>query len=265
MSHWLRRVNAILLLCTVAVTSACLDYESGVTLNKDLSGKASFKMLIDLEPFVGQMVQAVSSRGGGPPMDDFATMMKAEMAKQFGSGMLDLAKMKAALPAGVTLVDSSDKLDGLKLTSVVTFGFTDITKLPSIEVPLRGETIGTSGPEEPIKPFEYVITDDGTTISIATKVKEQAPGEKASEEKDLADAMKKIKSAGSGLEAAGLGDMFKTMKFRFALRFEIPQTVIEHNATRKEGQAYIWELNLDSLLSIDKTPSPPQVKLKFKK
>jgi hypothetical protein len=263
MSNWFRRFTAILLLCTVAVTSACLDYESGVTLNKDLSGKASFKMLIDLEPFVAQMVQAVGSRGGGPPMDDFATMMKAEMAKQFGSGMLDLAKMKSALPAGVTLIDSSDKVDGLKLTSVVTFGFTDMTKLPLIEVPMRTESLGAGAAEESIKPFEYVITDDGTTISISSK--EPAPGEKAGEEKELADAMKTIKATGSKLEAAGLGEMFKGMKFRFALRFEIPQTVIEHNATRKEGQAYIWELKLDSLLSLDKTPSPPQIKLKFKK
>ena len=70
------------------------------------------------------------------------------------------------------------------------------------------------------------------------------------------------------MDQLGMGDLLKNASIRVAFRFDVPQTVVEHNATKKDGQSYIWEMKLDSMTSLDgldKMPEPPKINLKIKK
>jgi len=240
--------------------------ETGVAFNKDLTGKATFKMAMDLGPFLTQMIQTIGARGGEPPPAEMMPMLKAEMAKQLSGGMVDVDQMKAKLPAGVTLVDSSQKIDELKVMMAFTFGFTDFTKLALIEVPMISRAQAIPGAaSDPLKPFDFVITNDGSTISITTRAAEKAAEKPADAEKAKADALALAKEAKSQIDQLGIGEMLKGASVHMVMRFDIPHTIIEQNATRKEGQSYIWEVKLDSFDSLDKMPEPPVIKLKFKK
>ena len=268
MSNWSKRLLAVLLFVSLGFSSGCLDYDSGISINKDLSGKATFKMVMDMEPFIMQMVKAMSGAAGEEPPAEFLPMMKAELSKQLGAGMFHVEVMKAKLPAGVTLADSVQKADELKLTMAFTFAFTDINKLPLIEVPMPTRAQAVPGaPQEPLKPFDYVIKDDGTTITITTKAAEKAgdPAAAKDDEKKKAEALAAVNEAKSQLDQLGISEMLKGASIRMQMKFDIPQTVIEQNATRKDGQSYIWEMKLDSFDSIDKMPEPPAMKLKFNK
>lgn len=268
MSHWSKRLVTLLLCLPLFLTVGCLDVDTGVMFNKDLTGKATFKMAVDIGPFMKTMIDAMSGRAGEPPPPELIPMMKAEIAKQFSGGMVDVAQLKTKLPAGVTLADSSQKVEELTILMSFTFAFTDATKLPLIEVPMTQKNSpmpAGAGPQDPIKPFDFVITDDGSTISITTKSAEKADAAAKDPEKAKAEAQAAAKEAKAQLDQLGMGDLLKGMTIRAAMRFDIPQTVLEQNATRKEGQSYFWEVKLDSLDSIDKMPDPPKVKLKIKK
>src|SRR5262249_6099346 len=117
-----------------------------------------------------------------------------------------------------------------------------------------------------LKPFDgLVFTSDDTTMTIASKPKSDTPSG-SDPEATKAAALAAVNQTRTQLEAAGMGDMLKGIKFRMAMRFEVPQTVIEQNATRKEGQAYIWEVKIDDFAALDKLSDQPlNVKLKFNK
>ena len=266
MPNWSKRLIALILCLPVVLTAGCLDVDSGVSFNKDMTGKATFKMAVDLGPFMTSMIDALGGRGGEPPPPELLPMMKAEMAKQFSGGMVDVAQLKTKLPTGVTLADSSQKVEELKIIMSFTFAFTDATKLPLIEVPMsvKNSPVQTAATQDPLKPFDFVITDDGSTISIITKEPEKTDATK-DPEKAKADAAAIAKEAKSQLDQLGMGELLKGASLRMSTRFDIPQTVVEHNATRKDGQAYFWEIKLDSFDSFDKMPDPPKVKLKIKK
>lgn len=260
-----KAIVALLALTALVVSSACIDYESGVAFNKDMTGKASFKMTMDLGPFVNNMVSAMSARGGGPPPDEMVSQLKTELATQLSGGMFDVEQLKKSLPAGVTLADSSQKMDELKIIMSFSFAFTDVTKLPLIELPPPTIQGANSIKAQQLKPFEsLVFTIDDTTVTITEKSKAaETPTVESLATK--AAAQSAVSQAKAQLDQLGMGDMLKGLSLRMAFKFDVPQTVIEQNATRKEGQTYIWEVKLDNFDSIDKMPDPPNIKLKFKK
>ena len=258
----------VLLAVPFLLTSACMDYEAGAVFNKDMTGKATFKMTMDLGPFVNNMAGAMAARGGGPPPEEMISQLKSELGSQLSTGLFDIEKLKKNLPAGVTLTDSAQKLDDLKVIMSFSFAFTDATKLPLIELPppqLPSGATATIGSNS-LKPFDgLVFAADDTTMTIASKPKSDTPSG-SDPEATKAAALAAVNQTKTQLEAAGMGDLLKGLKFRMAMRFEVPQTVIEQNATRKEGDAYIWEVKIDDFGALDKLPDQPlNVKLKFKK
>jgi hypothetical protein len=272
MSNWSRRLLAALLFVPLVVTAGCLDYEAGIAFTKDMTGKASFKMTMDLEPFVTGMIQTIGARAGGPPPDDMMPMLKQQLSEQMGNGMIDVAQLKTKLPDGVTLLDSAQKFDELKLVMSFNFAFTDATKLPSISMPM----IPRNGPmaaatSQDMKPFENLqFVDDGKTLTITTKPKpvETPSADPDKSKADAAAAASALKDAKAQLEQLGMGDLLKNASMRVAFKFDVPQTVVEHNAPKKDGQSYIWEMKLESMGSmdsLDKMPEPPKINLKIKK
>ena len=261
-------IVTLLLFVPLIVMSACMDYEAGVAFNKDLTGKATFKMTMDLSTFVNNLMGAMAARGGGPPQDEMVSQLKTELANQLSAGLFDAEQLKKNLPAGITLLDSSQKLDELKILMSFSFAFTDATKLPLLELPPPKLPTGATASigSNSMKPFEnLVITSDDTTVSIVTKPKSETPST-SDPAATKAAALAAVSQAKTQLESQGMGDMLKGISFRMAMRFEVPQTVIEQNATRKEGDAYIWEVKIDSLDGLDKVPDQPlNIKLKFNK
>lgn len=259
----------VVLVSALAFTAtACLDMEAGVAFNRDMTGKAAFKMSMDLGPFVANMMDAIAARAGTPPPADLAAQFQAQIATELGNGMIDVEQLKTTLPAGVTLADSSQTFNDMKMVMTFTFAFKDAAMLPQIALPQTSRPNMNGVPKSPLKPFEmFVFTDDGTTMSIATKPNaangDAAAGSDPAKAKD--DAKAAMAQAKAQLDQAGLGSMLDGASITAAYRFDIPQTVIEHNATRKEGTTYIWEMKVDSITSFDKMPEPPTMKLKFKK
>ena len=245
-----KRLSAVILCVQLFAAVGCLDLESGVVLNRDLTGKASFKMTVDVTPFVTSAIRATAGTAGELSSSD----LTAEIAKQFSGGVVDVAELKSKLPPGVTLADSSQKLEGLKMTMVFTFTFTDVSKLPLIEVPMSKLNLVL---RSPVVPFAFEVRDDGATVSVDPRppASDRAKAALAAARKDVT----------AEAEQLGLSSLLKNSSLRMSMRFDIPQEVIEHNAKRKEGQSYFWDMKVDSFESLDKMPDPPTIKLKFKK
>ncbi len=65
-------------------------------------------------------------------------------------------------------------------------------------------------------------------------------------------------------------DMKKQMEeafkgLRIAWKIQAPFEVIEHNATRKEGNTLIWEYTLDTFEKMKPGETPPPIRVKYKK
>jgi hypothetical protein len=258
----------VALVCALAfTTAACLDMEAGVAFNQDMTGKASFKMSMDLAPFVAKLMDAMAARSGTPPPPELMATMQTQLATELGSGIVDVEQLKKTLPEGVTLADSSQTFTDMKMVMTFTFGFKDVATLTQIALPQVSRPNMNAVPKTPLKPFEmFVFTDDGKTMTITTKSNaangDAAPGADAKGKDDAKAAMAQAKAQ---LDQAGLGSMLEGASVRAAYRFDVSQTVIEQNATRKEGNSYIWEMKLDSITALDKLPEPPTMKLKFNK
>lgn len=252
-----------LLLATVVIVSGCVDLESSVVFNKDLTGKATIALTMDFSAFVNSMAKTIAARSGGAPKE-IVSELKKELGDRTALTASDIVKLKQSMPAGVTLVDWSEKLDELKIVVTFAFAFTDATKLPLIKLP-PPQVLGGADSlivSKTLNPFDsLLIVSDDATMSITTKPKGDTPA--TGPEVTRAEALTAMSQAKAQLESQGMGDALKSMGLRIAMRFQMPQSVIEHNATGKEGDAYVWEVKIDNFASLDKPPDLPVVKLKF--
>src|SRR5215831_4895090 len=126
------KVKAVLSVLALVALSACFDIEQSLVLNKDMSGKAGFRMGIDFEPMVLVMLQMQRSMEGkeGVPTKAEIAKAKADFLAQSKKNekteeTMDPKKVAKHLPEGITLVDQSIKQDGLKMMTNIVFGFTD--------------------------------------------------------------------------------------------------------------------------------------------
>jgi hypothetical protein len=249
-----RALPVIALLVLAFFLTGCFDIEQSITLNKDLSGKAGFRMGIDFEPMVLimlQMQRSMEGKKGTPTSEEIAKAKKdfldQQKSKEKDKPEVDRKAIEASLPAGVTLIDESVKEDGMKILTNVVFGFSDPSKLALINLPKKE---GEKPDDKSVinKPFEGLeIKDEGKTILITSK------------------PANPVSSVGEGVKKAGAGgDDNKEMEamvkdamkgLRVAFRIEAPFKVVESNATRKEGNALLWEYTLESFEKMQKEGS----------
>jgi hypothetical protein len=258
-----RRYAGLLIALLVGLlTLSCFDIEQSLVLQKDMSGKAGFRMTIDFEPMIVIMASMQRSMQGkkGPPTADEIAAAKADFLKQSKKKATeDHSKDKEAiaksLPEGVTLVDQSIQETGLKVMTNVVFHFTDPSKLGLISFPKK-EGAQPTDKSAVDKPFDGLqIVDEGDTIVIRSKpanpVKGVEEGAKQSGPGDNKELEQMMKDALKGL--------------RVAFRIEAPFKVVETNATRKEGKVLLWEYTLDSLERFEKNPDDLKVFVRYKK
>jgi hypothetical protein len=259
-----RKYAGLLIALLVSLlTLSCFDIEQSLVLQKDMSGKAGFRMAVDFEPMVVIMAAMQRSMEGkkGPPTADEIARAKADFLEQSKSKVTedhstDKEAIAKSLPAGVTLVDQSVHQQGLKVVTNVVFHFEDASKLGLISFPKK-QGAQPADKNAIDKPFDSLqIIDEGDTIVIRSKpadpvkgVQEGAtqsgPGDNKELEKMMRDALKGL---------------------RVAFRIEAPFKVVETNATRKDGNVLMWEYTLESLERLEKqNPDDLKVFVRYKK
>ena len=80
-----RFVAAVVLGLAAFATSACLQVEQTLTLERDLSGKAGFAMNLDMEslvPIMATLKKSTDGKGGVPTAADLAEARKELLTSQ---------------------------------------------------------------------------------------------------------------------------------------------------------------------------------------
>jgi hypothetical protein len=247
--------------CLPAVTG-CFDVEQALKLKKDMSGEAGFSMTVNMEPmmlFMLRMQREMAGQKGEPTAAEIAKAKQEFLASKktetSGDPMAQKAEIEKSLPAGVKLLDSSVKDEGLKLSARFRFGFDHISKLSQIQFPKKEGADQQPGAKNPFdQPFSGLqVKDEGKTLLLTMEATNPAAEQKEqAAEMDLSPEMKKQ-----------VEDAFKGL--RLAFKIDAPFEVVEHNATRKEGQTLVWEYDLKSLEKMTPEQLAQGVRVRFRK
>ena len=228
-----RRSLALIACLAAAVWSAgCLDMERSLLVNKDLTGRAALKMAVDFDALVPLVIKM---------------QHQAE---------------------GMTVVESTQKMEANKLVINLVIGVQDVTKVPLIAMPSIDQA--PAGVDTSMKLFQdFEIKDEGSTILIASKAPAAAGGTPTAFQPPISasDLIGTLASA-TGMKPEDLtplvNDMMKGMKV--ATRIESPLTVVDTNATTRDGASLMWRLSfeggLDKLLAADPNSMLVSVRLK---
>jgi hypothetical protein len=239
--------NLVLMLAAAAaavVLTGCLDVEESVTLQRDLSGTATMRMTVDLEPmvlFMAAMQHSMSGKAGDPTPAEIEEARKGFLDKQHSEDRAKQEQEHAAqreqlvksLPPGVRLLSSSLDEQGTKILARFQFGFDDVHKLAHLKLPDKGGA-GQPGQNPYQDPFSSLqVVDEGRTLLVtlsggdpAARLQGQAAG--------------KNPAAGNPEMTKAFEAAFKDA--RFAFRLDSPFEVVETNATRRDGRVLIWEI-----------------------
>ena len=253
-----------LMMLALVASTGCIEFERAITLNKDLSGTAKFRMTMNMEP-VARIAAAMEHSMSGKPGDATEEEVQAAIKKMSDEvaakdKQADQKPTVGELPEGFKLLDLTQKMDGLKMTISATIGFKDVRKLPSLKLTDPSHT-GVSGDAD-IQPFEGIeVKDEGSTILITAKLlmtgdtKMMAPkadpaaGATPPPPEGLNDLLKQMME-GMGGEAGLQKQMEAMMKdFGEILRIDTPMTVVDTNATKREPGAVIWQQTITDLMN----------------
>ena len=254
-----RLFAGILALCVVPL-SACFDVEQAIKLQKDMSGEVALSMTIDMEPmvmFMLKMQREMSDQKGEP------TPAEIEKAKKefLASGKMKTrptrrrrTTIEKSLPPGVKLLSSSVKDDGFKINARLNFAFDHVSKLADVQLDGEGKA-PQMGPSNPFdQPFPGLkIKDEGSTILMTMEATNPA-----AEQKEQSGQMNM-----SPADLKMIEDSFKGL--RVAFRIDTPFQVVEHNATKKDGQSLLWEYDLKTLNKMTPAQLAEGMKVRFKK
>ena len=255
-------VLAGVLALSASLTSACFDVEQAIKLKKDLSGEVGFSMTVDMEPmvlFMLKMQREMSDKKGEPTAAEIEQAKKEFLASGKMKSTTTEAKketMEKGLPPGVKLLDASVKEDGLKINARFSFAFDHVSKLAQINLNDKAKA-GDAGPG-PKNPFDspfpnLKIKDEGSTLLLTMEATNPA-------------AEQKEQSAQMNLSPADLKaieDAFKNL--RVAVKIDAPFDVVEHNATKKQGQTLMWEYDLKTMNKMTPKQLEEGIKVRFKK
>ncbi|HYN05924.1 MAG TPA: hypothetical protein VES67_00905 [Vicinamibacterales bacterium] len=236
-----RFVAAVVLGLSAFATSACLQIEQTLTLERDLSGKAGFAMNLDMEslvPIMATMKKSMEGKGTVPTAAELAEARKELLSSQ-KTEKPDFEQEKKEfenqLPAGVKLLDAQAKEDGLKMAASFLLGFDQVSKLSQIQFPKSGSQPDAMGTNPVDSPFGGLkVVSEGQTILITTPIENPLAGQQE-------------KTSQMPMDAAALGliqQMFKGVRMSF--KITAPFEVAEHNAHRREGTTLIWDYDLNT-------------------
>ena len=232
----------------------CFDVEEKIVLDKDLSGTASVQVTVDFEPvayFWAVMGKQLREEPGGPSVAELERakwLMLHDLGEDGGFFTEGFANaMNGPLPEGVWRLEADSSREELKEHFKVRFGFDHVAKLAEVVLALgeNGELDRDNPVERPLGGLR--IVDEGETLLITHEpfdldTAEQWPqsDESSSEQGEFSEYF---------AAAASEAMLGVRMKARYVFTIEAPFEIVEHNATRVEGDVLIWEY--------DSEQSPP--------
>lgn len=266
---WGVAVGALILL---GGALGCVDMEYGLTLERDLSGTATLDMEIDLErmAYVSAKMQRMFSGAEGEPTEEELEAARQELLAQaaeenaFGEEAVR-EEIADDLPEGIELVGVETERDGLRHHLRITLGFDHVERLKEMDVegggaageegaegeaaPGREPSAGEGGAQP--DPFgDLEVIDEGGTILITN-----APLN------PVAAARRQAQGGVPGMEGM-IAQAFQGLRVAFSLH--APFQVVEHNATRVEGDRLWWEYDFASLAA-GETGGPDHIMVRYRK
>ena len=98
------------------------------------------------------------------------------------------------------------------------------------------------------------VIDEGRTLLVSSPARNPIGDQKAQ-----LDQMTQVDAAMKGQ----LDQMLKGLKVGF--RITAPFEVVEHNATRKEGNTLVWEYDMTSFEKLQKVAADQSVRVRYRK
>lgn len=261
----MRQMALALTACLLLATTGCIQYEEVVTLENNLSGTAAFSLSVDLEPFalfMAQFKREMEGKEGKATKEEIdAAKTELETSMKGGSGaqMPTKEEIEKDMPQGVKLLDSQVIDQGLQFGGHVKVAFDHFDKLKQIEMKKKdGEEKSEGQPADPeggapgkdlSQPFgDLQLQDEGTTLLLTGRAFNPTADSPAPP----------VEEAGPEVEAA-------LKKMKIVTKITTPFEVVEHNATRKEGQTLIWEYDYESLKNMTPEQMAQGIRARFKK
>ena len=237
----MKKILAVALAAVLSVT-ACGQIEYAITLEEDLSGTATLDMGLNLEKMafaLATIQKAFTGDTTGLTEEELATAREdliAEMDDEEWNEEEALADAREDLPEGVEMLEFSNTRDDLLMQFRVRLAFDHISKLNEVAIDPDDATGGDggSGSSDETQPFGGLeVIEEGNTIVLRNDPLDPI-------EEGIEDAAGQMGGMEEMMESA-LED------FSVVFRIEAPFEVLEHNATRQEGNALVWEYDESSL------------------
>ena len=254
---------ALIALMLLPITG-CIELERVLSLKPNLSGQAQFRMSMSFEPIarMGLMEKRKAEGKTGPITDAEMAEAVKEMSKEMTNKPIDKAAAAKMLPAGITLVDISQKMEGFKIVVGFTLAFDDVKKLATLK--LADPSGSPDG--ETLSPFTGMeITESGGTMRLTLKPIFGAGGQGLMGDKpkdtpamgpenplsNIAEEFPKMLKEMLG-EAPELKEMIESIpkQLKETFRIEAAWPILETNATRKDATGAVWEYTLESLMKM---------------
>jgi len=252
------RVLPLLLLFSLG----CFEIEQSVVLERDLSGTAQFTIGVDMEPMAYMMasMQKAFSGDKSSPTDAELEAARQQMLAQKDASpnpfeRINEEEIEQGLPEGIELLGVEITNEGLQALMKVRFSFDHIAKLSEID--LSGDDEAETVEDNPDEMIDdafgaLIFTDEGDTMLLTTPPIN--PLEKLGSRPEMAMA-----------DMGGMGaTLFENL--RVAFEITLPFEVVEHNATRVDGDTYHWEYTYETLSKMAESDEVPAgVSIRFRK
>ena len=285
-----RLLLAVLSLTFAFISTGCIEIQRTITIAKDFSGQATFQMAIDMDAILhwaAEMEHKMTGKPGAVTEQELEEARK-ELLGEMASEMKGDAKADIApLPAGFTLVSATKELIGMSAVMRVTVKADDIRKIDTLVIDDNGTAPVRGMPGDNMRPFEGVVFKEaGETVEVTAKLvtaglstpkptPSPAPGDKptpagvpprsAKPPEDLTQALNEL--IGQMGSVSEMKEMVEGMMkgFREVLRIETPMTIVETNATKREGAMMTWDYGMQALIKAKAEPDWKQPTIKIKK
>lgn len=243
----LRRIRAIFLPLAALALSGCFQIEYGLTLERDLSGRADLDVTVDLERMAYGLAQFQRGMEGrdGPPTPEEIEAARAEVRGQMEDGALREESLReqvgADLPEGVEVIDARQRRDGMRVAVELALRFDHIGRLRNMDVAPGGDAGSDSRPFGGLE-----VVDEGSTLVLRNEPID--PLTRAEQNAGMIEG-------GDGLVDA----MFREMRIAFSVR--APFEIVEHNATRRDGDRLFWIYDYEAM----KSGGPQRIYVRYRK
>jgi hypothetical protein len=219
----MKHFRLIITVVAIFLLAGCFQLSTVVRVNPDGSGTVVETMLLSKKMIarMNEMMQGFAGESGSKPES---------------IDMFEPAKLKAqatGMGEGVTY-QSGEKTETSEYSGyTVTYAFKDINKLKLNQQ--SGESAGAAGGQKaPSLPVLFHFSKGPTATLTIEQPKEKQPAKTAEAPEAGGEAPQPVKGAISDEEAKQMAEMFMGMKM--ALAVEVNGTIIETNATHRDGR-----------------------------